>query len=156
MTDLEKTIKNLEKIYNELPSLAYKIPFIKEEFDMSKYGCYYGGSVRVIICRTYGCGLGNSVRLFDISKKEYYNNDGRFDYRLFTDSMLPSLITYLRARSRLWYYLFSAEWGHKSSKFKTFDHFIERVGNVIKLLKEKGVCNVDFNPQKSNDLVIIE
>ena len=148
MNDLDITIKNLEKIHKELPLLADKIPSIRKEFDMDSYGCYSGNIMGNTSCKTHGCGLGNSARLFDLSNELYYNSRGKFDYMLFSQSILPSL------KGWLWQYLFSSEWGESYSEYKTFDHFIERVGNMIKLLKEQGAVVVTYSPSRSNDLRI--
>lgn len=151
MNDLQTTINNLERIYIELPILADKIPSIRGEFNMIKIGCYSSSTLANPFCQTYGCGLGNSARVFDLSKKEYYNDEGGFRYTRFSDSVLPSL----RSEMSLWSYLFSSEWGYYNSKHKTFEDFISRVASVIKLLKEKGVCEVDYNPYISNRLICI-
>ena len=150
ITNLEVTIKNLEKIHKELPLLAEKIPSIRHEFNMNVLGCYSSSTLSNPFCETYGCGLGHSARLFDLSKPEYYNDEGCFRYGLFSQCILPSI----EVEYSLWHYLFCDEWGEVYSKFKAFEDFIERVANVVKLLKEKGVCEVYFDPAASNDFTI--
>ena len=149
MNDLQTTIMNLEKIHRELPLLADKIPSIRKDFIMGEYGCYNNSTLSNPVCDSHGCGLGNSARLFDVSKPEYYNKWGKFCYTSFSKDILPSL------KSDLWHYLFSVGWGEEHSGFKTFDNFIDRVSNMIELLKEKGVVEVSFYHSSSNDLTII-
>ena len=154
MNNLQITISNLQKIQKELPLLADKIPSIREEFTMRQFGCYKGSSVDKTVCKTYGCGLGNASRLFDISKKEYYGKWG-FDYKLFSKYILPSISNSWSATNSLWQYLFASEWGIDSSNYKSFEDFIKRVDNVITLLKEKGAVSVKFSPQDSNNFTIL-
>ena len=155
MPNLQVTITNLEKIYVELPLLADEVKTIREEFDMLEYGCYDHNTIDNSVCRAYGCGLGNASRLFDLNKKEYYVYDEEFDYELFSDSILPSLKD-MNIGDILWRYLFSYVWGQHHSNYRTFDHFIERVAQVITLLKEKGVVEVTFDPEVSNKLTVIQ
>ena len=151
MNDLQITIANLEKIHVELPILAEAIPSIRGEFDMKVLGCYDKSTLDNLVCRTYGCGLGNAARLFDLSKGEYYNARGEFSYFLFSQGILPSLTV----TPILLDYLFSSKWGCSYSNYKTFEDFIQRMGNMIQLLKKKGACIVWFDPEESNDLAVV-
>ena len=100
MSELEKTIVNLERVYKELPLLTEDFPSIRDNFTN---------------------GLDSSIRLFNTSNSKNYNRKGGFSYTLFSDNVFP----YLKIRI-LWRYLFS---------IKDYDTFIERVGEVIFLLK---------------------
>lgn len=134
----EKTIKNLTKIKNELPLLAFKIPEIISDFDMLNYGCYKNVSKDKInndnVCKTYGCGLGNTARLFDLNKEEYFWHSG-FNYDLFCKDILPSLYMSYSYEdldtnvNECWYYLFSAQWGLTS--YNCFSSFIYRIENLL-------------------------
>ena len=91
--DLQLTMKNVQKIIDELPPLAEKIPEIREDFDMLVMGVYSCYEFKEIVsfnyCKTHGCGLGNSARLFDKSDKRYYDQFNEFN---FVDTSLSLII----------------------------------------------------------------
>ena len=135
------TLANLTKIYNELPELAKKNPKIRQEFDMDLYGVYCGLKANIIKteCKTHGCGLGNSARLFDVQKSDF--SDKEFSYDKFGKRILPYL--YMDYGQNVWAFLFSASW---SQCQPTFKQFIKRLKYAIDMDLELG----DWNYKKSN------
>lgn len=135
------TLANLTKIYNELPELAKKIPNIRQEFDMDVYGVYCGLKSTAVEteCKTHGCGLGNSARLFDIQKSDFTYKE--FSYDRFGKRILPYL--YMEYGDDLWHFLFSSSW---SDYQPTFAHFIKRVKYAIDMNLEIGEWKLRKTP----------
>lgn len=128
--ETKKTLKNLKKIYRELPILAETIPSIKTDFSMRLYGVFdelTKEEIETNECGTNGCGLGNSARIFKLVKSDFHCND--FSYRNFCRRILPS--TYddvTRFSNGLWDFLFAWSW-HVHQP--TFEQFIQRVKYAI-------------------------
>lgn len=125
MTDKEKTLFNLKRVYNELPVLAEKIPAIKNDFHMGRFGVYDNLMINHCNehdCKTVGCGLGHIARLFK-PIPEYFNVLGLFDYVIFCRIEFP-YVNY----THLWHFLFDSLWFGYQPKF---EQFIERVKYVI-------------------------
>lgn len=141
MTDFEKTMVNLKMVAVELPKLAEKIPSIKEEFDMRKYGCYEYSDEKNPVCKTYGCLAGNIARLFDVKNPKYYDEFGQFSTENFIDREFPSLDL-----NNGWNFLFSSAWRHYQTTFKQaikrVEYFIAKNGELGEWIyqKEDFVC----------------
>jgi hypothetical protein len=138
LSDKEITKANLIKIYEDLPKLAEQIPAIKAEFDMNEFGVFAGQKQKELNskCKTYGCGLGNAARLFDIVETDFNNSDSTFNYMLFGKRILPGLYYNLyKLQNTLWDFLFDWKWADYQP---TFDQFIERVKYTIDMDLEIG------------------
>ena len=141
----EITRKNLLRVLDELPKLAEKMPEIKNDFNMGRYGVYNCLKIENLNqCHTYGCLLGNIARIFE---KEFTNDvfdkSGHFDYYLFNKKFFPYLNYY---KNKEWEYLFCGDW--KGTKFNKFDDAIERIKN---LLDNDLECN-NYN-YKTNQII---
>ena len=135
----ELTRKNLQRVYNELPKLAEKIPEIKTDFNMGIFGIYDKlKKINFKECGTYGCLLGNSARLFVNEFTEYFFDiDNKFCYRFFGSVYFPYMNIY---KYEIAYnYLFSYKWA--ITKFNKFEDAIQRIGN---LLDNDLIC-IDFS-----------
>lgn len=143
-TDKQITLASLKKIYKELPVLAQTVPSIITDFDMQTFGIYTYRTRKEInehACKTQGCGLGNSARLFRLMKSDF-DWEHEFAYHQFGARILPTTYDGSRLTS-LWYFLFSSDWyGHQS----TFEQFIERVKYAIDMDLEVG----DWDYQKES------
>ena len=131
----EITRKNLQRVLNELPLLAIKMPEIKRDFNMTRYGVYNCIKIENLKnCETFGCLLGNISRIFE---KEFTNDvfdkSGHFDYHLFSIKFFPYLNTELLYRKAIlikkWAYLFCGDW--KGTKFGDLDSSLQRIKNLI-------------------------
>lgn len=125
------TLDSLITIYNGLPLLAEKNPAIKDEFDMNRYGVYsFCGKTEIKnnYCKTYGCGLGNSARLFKIENSDFNSHyHDVFSYTKFARRILP--YCYIsNEKYNLWEFLFSSNWAWYQP---SFNQFIERVKYAI-------------------------
>lgn len=141
MTDIDLTIKNIEKIVKELPLLAETNPEIKEYFDMDAYGIHSNLSKEEIIiyeCYTVGCGLVSAAMLFCLSDERYY--DAFFNYSNFGRINFPSLYN-IWGENLTWEYLFDDSW---IESFKTFEDFIQRCKNFLKHYEITGRLIEDF------------
>lgn len=129
-TDLQITLDNLQIVLNELPTLAEKMPEIKEEFDMSTFGCFeHSTFTNKNYCSTYGCLLGNIARVLPIFD-EHYDSLQSFDYSEFGFHYFPYLYTNRNKHlsNDKWYFLFDSAW---SIYQPTFDQAIERIKYFI-------------------------
>lgn len=133
------TLASLKKIYEELPKLAETMPSIKDEFDMTVYGAYCGLKSHLIEpeCETYGCGLGNSARLFELKESDFYYK--KFKYDNFGKRILPSCYSKddssVTKEKKLWNFLFSSTWDDYQP---SFEQFIQRVKYAIDMDLEIG------------------
>lgn len=127
-TDKEITLANLKKIYKKLPKLAETIPSIITDFDMNTFGIYTYNTPKQIkehVCKTHGCGLGNSARLFKLLRTDF-DWENEFAYHQFGERILP--FTYNANPDNLWYFLFGSDW---SAHQPSFEQFIQRVKYAI-------------------------
>ena len=129
----EITRKNLQRVLDELPKLAEKMPEIKRDFDMGKWGVYCKLKKKDFNkCRTTGCLLGNAARVFEKEfTEDLFNKFGKFSYYLFGLKFFPYLYygTNYDYKTQ-WEYLFEPEW--KRTKFNTFEDALKRIENLIK------------------------
>lgn len=135
MTDKEKTMENLRMVLEELPKLAEKIPSIRDDFDMDRYGCYEELEPENINeCQARGCLLGNIARLFPMLDK-YFNEFGEFDYDNFCIQEFPMLDSSVKGLNKNWCFLFDMSW---SLYQPTFDQAMNRVKYFIECDGELG------------------
>ena len=89
----ELTRKNLQRVLRELPKLAKKNPYIKKDFDMKYYRVYNNlKRENLSECKTSGCLLGNSARIFeDEFTDDLFGDFNEFDYGLFGRKFFPYL-----------------------------------------------------------------
>ena len=131
----EITRKNLQRVLNELPLLAIKMPEIKKDFNMFGFGVYEKlKKENLNKCKTVGCLLGNAARIF---KDEFTYDlfiDNKFDYTLFGKKFFPYL--YEGCEYEKWNYLFYYFWA--VTKFKDLDSSLQRIEN---LLENNIECN---------------
>lgn len=111
MTDKEKTLKNLRKVYNELPKIAETKKHIIEEFDMSNYGFASLINIRepeIEKCKTYGCLKGSFIYVFPeaLTNESCYNEYLTFDYEMFLENYFP----FIKFDSNAWNFLFDFSW----------------------------------------------
>jgi hypothetical protein len=135
-TDKQITLASLKKIYEKLPVLAETIPSIITDFDMNTFGIYTYNTPKQIKqhdCKTHGCGLGNSARLFRLVKSDF-DWENEFCYHKFGARILPTTYDGSRLTS-LWHFLFSSDWKVYQT---SFEQFIERVKYAIDMDLEVG------------------
>lgn len=134
MTDKEITLKNLQRVYDELPELAKTIPSIIEEFDMQIYGIYDNltkDQIKNNQCQTIGNGLGNCALLFGVDQSDFSSE--RFSFYKFAIRIFPYLLRI--SLDQGWSFLFHENWAHVQP---TFHQFIERVKYYIDCNGELG------------------
>lgn len=117
--DMQITLKNLQKVYDELPKLAEKYPGIKEKFNMCIFGVFYDqheSTKKIHVCGTAGCLLGNSALVLRKSKNDYINS--RFSYSKFSKRVFPLLDSDSDSCFSLWHFLFSMSWKYYQPSFE--------------------------------------
>ena len=127
----ELTRKNLLRVLDELPKLMEKMPKIKEYFYMGIFGVYNNlKRENLRECKTFGCLLGNSARIFkDEFTNDLFNEDDEFDYRLFGKKYFPYLYNEFSEVTLKWEYLFDNEWEY--SKFGKFEDGLQRIKYLL-------------------------
>jgi len=156
---LDLTLKNLQKVYDELPALAEKIPAIRTDFDICHFGVYWAQTKQFVLtndCGTTGCLLGNAARLFDLQNNAYYHHVGarlEFSYMHFGSTIFPALYRAYKdgtpnmwQPNDMWDYLFSEHWAHTQP---TFDQAIARLKYFLEVKGDVGEEGVDwfFRPE---------
>lgn len=121
---LEITLKNLQKVVDELPKLAEKIPEIITDFNMALFGVYDRCQINEIQnrCNTFGCLLGNTARLFPIKEDYFMSIAKQFDYDIFCNDIFPYII--MKHDYDDWDFIFNANWRYFQP---TFHQAIDRV-----------------------------
>ena len=126
----EITRKNLERVLRELPLLVEKNRDIKYLFNMYEYGAYVRLTKENLNkCKTVGCLLGNSARIFE---KEFTDDlfiDNKFKYTLFGIKFFPYLYDESDNRTVKWEYLFDSEWVYY--KFRELEDGLNRIQNLL-------------------------
>ena len=128
----ELTRKNLQRVLNELPLLAEKHPYIRDEFDMGTFGVYDNlKKENLNQCNTIGCLLGNASRIFE---KEFTDDlffcfVDTFDYKSFGQKFFPYLYGSCDYRNIKLSYLFSPNWS--KTKFNKLEDALQRVKNLL-------------------------
>ena len=133
----EITRKNLLRVLEELPKLAEKYFYIRDEFDMTQFGVYCNLYIEDFHeCKTNGCLLGNIARIFEdeIKKGLFQDRYGLFSYDKFGRKYFPYLYIKIDRNKNLskniiWEYLFDTYWAN--TKFNDFDSAIERIKNIL-------------------------
>ena len=124
----EITRKNLQRVLNELPKLAEKMPEIRRDFNMGVYGVYNSLEKESLSeCKTVGCLLGNAARVFKDEFTEDLFSEYGFWYSLFAGKYFPYLYginNYLRRD-----YLFSENWAN--TKFNDLNSALQRIKNLL-------------------------
>ena len=126
----EFTRKNLERVLEELPKLAKKMPEIINDFYMVKCGVYEGlEKENLSRCSSAGCLLGNAARVFvdEFTDDLYVNN--KFNYDRFSRKFFPYLYDSCIYQGAKWFYLFSENWA--KTKFKDLDSALQRIKNLL-------------------------
>ena len=129
----EITRKNLQRVLDELPELAKKMPEIIKDFDMEILGVYEDlGESKLYECSTAGCLLGNSARLFieDFSKDLFnFGSFNTFNYMIYSIKFFPYLHDKDGFKKNNWFYLFAIKWG--KTKFNKFEDALQRIKNLL-------------------------
>ena len=124
----ELTRKNLQRVLNELPKLAEKMPEIRRDFNMGVYGVYNSLEKENLgQCGTYGCLIGNAARVFKDEFTDDLFDEYGFWYALFGKKFFPYLYginNYLRRD-----YLFSENWAN--TKFNDINSALQRIENLL-------------------------
>ena len=126
----EITRKNLQRVLRELPKLAEKHPYIRNDFDMGTFGVYDNlKRENLNQCHTIGCLLGNSARIFEAE----FTNDlfltYGFEYILFGRKYFPYLYGSYDYGNIRWDYLFGSSWFY--TEFNKFEDALQRVENLL-------------------------
>ena len=129
----ELTRKNLERVLNELPLLAEKMPEIEKDFDMGNFGIYDKlKKINLNECGTAGCLLGNAARIFEdeFTDDLFGEVNQQFYYNLFGRKFFPYLYDrYFNGGNIMWGYLFCGFWA--KTKFKDLDSALQRIKNLL-------------------------
>ena len=124
------TRKNLQRVLRELPKLAEKHPYIRNDFDMGTFGVYDNlKKENLNQCNTVGCLLGNSARIFEAE----FTNDlfltYGFDSALFGKKFFPYLYEGFGYGKLGYVYLFTGRWS--KTKFNKLKDAFQRVENLL-------------------------
>ena len=148
----ELTRKNLQRVLNELPLLAEKMPEIRRDFNMGVYGAYQLATKENLgQCGTYGCLLGNSARIFEAEFTDdlFSNFSGGFIYRKFAIKFFPYLyfnehnMFGIDHQKKGWNYLFCEDWA--VTKFGNLDSALQRIKNLLDNDLECNEFDLDTN-----------
>ena len=125
------TRKNLQRVLNELPLLAEKNPYIRNDFDMGIFGVYDNlKKENLNQCNTVGCLLGNSARVFvDEFTNDLFNKYAGFDSVLFGKKFFPYLYEGFGYRKLGYDYLFAGRWS--KTKFYKLKDALQRIKNLL-------------------------